>query len=77
MSRRVPAWMEVLSKPNPVTNDGGAIRQIFLGSDLANSRLGVTVSGHTLTIGEEAALVSALGIVLVVGDVRTFGRQGR
>lgn len=30
---------------------------------------------HTLTIGEEVALVGALGIVLVAGAVWAFGRQ--
>ena len=72
---RVPVWMEVLSKANPVTYGVDAIRQIFLGSDLAESGLGVTVLGHTLTIGEEVALVGTLGIVLVVGAVWAFGRQ--
>lgn len=52
-----------------------AIRQVFLGSDLAARGLGVTVMSHTLTIGEEVALVGALGIVLVAGAVWAFGRQ--
>jgi hypothetical protein len=52
-----------------------AIRQIFLGSDLADTGLGVTVLGHSLTIAEEVALVGALGIVLVAGAVWAFGRQ--
>jgi ABC-2 type transport system permease protein len=72
---RVPVWMEVLSKANPVTYGVDAIRQIFLGSDMANAGLGVTALGHTLTIGEEVALVGALGIVLVAGAVWAFGRQ--
>jgi ABC-2 type transport system permease protein len=71
----VPVWMEVLSKINPVTYGVDAIRQIFLGSDLAAAGLGVTVLGHSLGVGEEVALVGALGIVLVAGAVWAFGRQ--
>jgi ABC-2 type transport system permease protein len=72
---RVPVWMEVLSKANPVTYGVDAIRQIFLGSDLAAAGLGVTVFGHTFSLGEELALVGALGVVLVGGAVWAFGRQ--
>jgi hypothetical protein len=52
-----------------------AIRQIFLGSDLPAAGLGVTVFGHTFSLGEELALVGALGVVLVAGAVWAFGRQ--
>jgi ABC-2 type transport system permease protein len=72
---RVPVCMEVLSKANPVTYGVEAIRQIFFGSGLADAGPGVTVLGHTLAIGEEVALVSELGIVLVAGAVWAFGRQ--
>jgi hypothetical protein len=54
-----------------------AIRQIFLGSDLAAAGLGVTVLGHSLTVGEEIALVGALGIALVGAAVWAFGREER
>jgi ABC-2 type transport system permease protein len=71
----VPVWMEVLSKINPVTYGVDAIRQIFLGAAPAGVGLGVTVLGHTMTLGEEIAVVSALGVILLAGAVWAFGQQ--
>ena len=71
----VPLWMEVLSKVNPVTYGVDAIRQIFLGSAPTGTGLGVTVFDHTLTFGQELAIVGGLGMVLVAGAVWAFGRQ--
>jgi ABC-2 type transport system permease protein len=72
---RVPVWMEILSKANPVTYGVDAIRQVFLGSGPAGAGLGVTVLGHTMAIGEEVAVVGALGVILLAGAVWAFGRQ--
>ncbi|MPZ13047.1 MAG: ABC transporter permease subunit [Chloroflexi bacterium] len=72
---RVPLWMEILSKLNPVTYGVDAVRQVFLGSGPAAAGLGVTVLGHTMTLVEEVALIGALGLVLVAAAVRSFGRQ--
>lgn len=72
---RVPRWMEVLSKLNPVTYGVDAVRQVFLGAGPAGAGLGVTVLGHTMTLAEEVALIGALGVILVAGAVWAFGRQ--
>jgi ABC-2 type transport system permease protein len=71
----VPAWMAFLSKINPVTYGVDAIRQIFLGSGPAQAGLGVTVLGHTMTLMEDIAVVSAVGIILLVAAVWAFARQ--
>jgi ABC-2 type transport system permease protein len=71
----LPVWMEVLSKSNPVTYGVDAIRQIFLGSDPAAAGLGVTVFGRTMGLGAEMAMVSALGLILIVSAVLAFSRQ--
>jgi ABC-2 type transport system permease protein len=71
---RVPVWMEVLSKANPVTYGVDAIRQVFLGSHPADAGLGVTVLGHTMTLAEEVGVVSGLGIILIACAVWAFGR---
>jgi ABC-2 type transport system permease protein len=71
----VPVWMEILSKVNPVTYGVDAIRQVFLGSGPAGAGLGVTVLGHIMAIGEEVAVVGALGVILLAGAVWAFGRQ--
>jgi ABC-2 type transport system permease protein len=68
----VPAWMEVISKLNPLTYGVDAIRQIFLGSARG---LGVTVFGHTMTIVSEITLIAALGALLLTGAVLAFNRQ--
>src|SRR5487761_285519 len=68
----VPAWMEVISKVNPLTYGVDAIRQIFLGNALG---LGVTVFGHTMTLLNEVLLVGALGAVLLGAAVLAFNRQ--
>ncbi len=68
----VPAWMEFISKVNPLTYGVDAIRQIFLGSALG---LGVTVFGHTMTLLNEVLLVGALGAALLGAAVLAFNRQ--
>jgi hypothetical protein len=52
-----------------------AFRQVFLGSDPAAAGLGVTVSGRTMGLGAEMAMVSALGLILIVSAVLAFSRQ--
>jgi len=71
----VPLWMRVLSKVNPVTYGVDAIRQIFLGTRLAASGLGVTVFGHAMTVGQEVTVVGVLGAILVAGAAWAFERQ--
>jgi ABC-2 type transport system permease protein len=68
----VPSWLEVISKLNPLTYGVDAIRQIFIGT---LPGLGVTVLGHTMTVLEEVAVVSALGAVLLGGAMLAFSRQ--
>ena len=68
----VPAWLEVVSKVNPLTYGVDAIRQLFLGS---NAALGVTVFGHTMTIVEEILVVGGLGAILLGSAVIAFNRQ--
>lgn len=68
----VPQWLAVVSKLNPLTYGVDAIRQIFLGT---STGLGVVVLGHTMTIGEEIAVVGILGAILLGGAVIAFNRQ--
>ena len=67
----VATWLEVLSKLNPVTYGIDAIRQVFLGSEVA----GVTVFGHTMGILESALVVAGVGIVLLTAAIWVFNRQ--
>jgi len=67
----VATWLEVLSKLNPVTYGIDAIRQVFLGTEVA----GVTVFGHTMSIVDSAIVVAVFGIVLMLAAIWSFNRQ--
>ena len=67
----VAAWLAVLSKLNPVTYGIDAIRQVFLGSQVA----GVTVFGHTMGIVDSAIVVAMVGAVLLTTAIWVFNRQ--
>ena len=68
----VPAWMEAISKVNPLTYGVDAIRQVFLGHSVG---LGVTLFGYTMTMAAEVALIAGLATVLLAGAVEAFSRQ--
>ena len=67
----VATWLEVLSKLNPVTYGIDAIRQVFLGTEVA----GVTVFGHTMGILDSAIVVAMVGVVLLTIAIWVFNRQ--
>ena len=81
----VPVWMEVISKINPVTYGVDAIRQTVLGKEISaiggimgqtgGSPLGVTIFGHTMTVGEDVLVVMAIGAILLVLAIWAFSRQ--
>lgn len=76
----VPTWMEVISKINPVTYGVDAIRQIFLGSSIsvagpAGNPIGVTVFGHTMTMGQDLLIVATIGAILLSLAIWAFSRQ--
>jgi ABC-2 type transport system permease protein len=67
----VATWLAVLSKLNPVTYGIDAIRQVFLGTEVA----GVTVFGHTMGIVDSAVVVAMVGVVLLTTALWVFNRQ--
>jgi ABC-2 type transport system permease protein len=69
---QVPQWLEVISKVNPLTYGVDAIRQVFLGS---TPGLGVTVLGHTMSLLDDAIVVTGLGVILLGAAVLAFNRQ--
>jgi len=80
----VPTWLEVISKVNPLTYGVDAIRQLFLGGDLAATGtatgqssyvIGVTVFGHTMSILEDVMVVAVLGAVLMLAAIWSFSKQ--
>ncbi len=68
---QVARWLEVLSKLNPVTYGIDAVRQTFLGAEVA----GVTIFGHTMGAPESAAVVAVVGVVFLTGAIWSFNRQ--
>lgn len=81
----VPTWMAVIGKINPVTYGVDAIRQIILGEEISaaggivgqagNAPLGVTVFGHTMTVGQDILVVAAIGVVLLTLAIWAFSKQ--
>ena len=75
----VPAWMMFISKINPVTYGVDAIRHLFLGNSIPGvqgmSAIGVTVFGHTMTMGEDILIVIGIGVVLLSLAILAFNRQ--
>ena len=80
----VPTWMEVISKINPLTYGVDAIRQLFLGKEIAGmggtmgqagNAIGVTVFGHTMTILQDVLVVVILGVVLLSIATWSFSKQ--
>ena len=80
----VPMWLQVISKVNPLTYGVDAIRQLFLGGDLASAgmaagngsyAIGVTVFGHTMSILEDIIIVAVLGVVMMLGAIWLFNKQ--
>ena len=69
----LPAWMNVLVKINPATYGVDPIRRLVLGAE--STSLGVTVLGHTMSIGEDLMVVAAFGVVMVVLAMWSFGSQ--
>ena len=67
----VATWLEVLSKLNPVTYGIDAIRQVFLGTEVA----GVTVFGHTMGIVDSAIVVAMAGVVFLTTAIWVFNKQ--
>jgi len=67
----VATWLEVLSKLNPVTYGIDAIRQVFLGTEVA----GVTVFGHTMGIVDSAIVVAMAGVVFLTAAIWSFNKQ--
>lgn len=67
----VATWLEVLSKLNPVTYGIDAIRQVFLGTEVA----GVTVFGHTMGIVDSAIVVAMVGAVFLTTAIWAFNKQ--
>ena len=66
--------MNILVKINPVTYGVDPIRQLVLGAQPASS-LGITVWGHTMSIGEDLMVVAAFGLVMVILAMWSFGTQ--
>ena len=71
----VPAWMEVISKVNPLTYGVDAIRQVFLGAEASLAGLGVTIGDHTFTMAQDVLVVAAMSAIALGAAIWAFNRQ--
>jgi len=70
----LPHWMSILVKINPATYGVDPIRQLVLGAKPAAS-LGITIFGHTMSIGDDLMVVATFGMVMVILAMWSFGTQ--
>jgi len=69
----LPTWMSVLVKINPATYGIDPIRHLVLGA--GSSSLGISLFGHTMSVGEDLIVVAAFGAVMVFLAMWSFGTQ--
>ena len=67
--------MELISKANPLTYGVDAVRQVFLGAEVAAAGLGVTIGDHTMTMGQDLLVVTVMSALLLSAAVWAFNRQ--
>lgn len=77
----VPAWLEVLTKINPVTYAVAPIRSIGLSGHLpagASAEVALVVNpqlfGHVLSTAESLTVLAVFGVVMLLFAVRSFQR---
>ena len=70
----LPLWMSVLVKINPATYGVDPIRQLVLGAEPSAS-LGISIFGHTMSVGEDLMIVAAFGAVMVILAMWSFSTQ--
>jgi len=70
----LPAWMNVLVKINPATYGIAPIRQVMLGAS-ANLPSTVTLFGHTMSLWNNIAVVTAFGLVMIFLAMWSFSHQ--
>jgi len=80
----VPAWLEVVSKINPLTYGVDSIRQVFLSVNLSSAGgtiadggfpMGATIFGHTMSVLDDALVVAGLGVILLSLAIWSFSKQ--
>jgi ABC-2 type transport system permease protein len=70
----LPHWMSILVKINPATYGVDPIRQLVLGAKPA-AFLGISIFGHTMSIGDDLMVVAAFGVVMVILAMWSFSTQ--
>lgn len=70
----LPTWMTVLVKLNPVTYAVASIRELML-PGMPPGSFSATLFGHTMSVGEDVAVVAAFGLIMVVLAMWSFQKQ--
>jgi len=70
----LPQWMSIVVRINPATYGIAPIRQVMLGT-AADSQLGVTVLGHTMSVWDNVTVVAVFGILMTVLSMWSFNHQ--
>jgi ABC-2 type transport system permease protein len=67
---KLPSWMSVLVRLNPVTYGVDPLRQVMLHS--TSEAVPLTLFGHPMTVAEEAAIVAAFGVAMILLGMWSF-----
>ncbi len=70
----LPVWMNILVKINPATYGIDPIRQVILGR-AADSGIGITLFGYTLSIWHDVAIMTAFGLITLSLAMWSFSNQ--
>ncbi len=70
----LPAWMNILVKINPATYGIAPIRQVMLGTS-TDSPFAINLLGHTMSLWDNIAVLSAFGVVMILLAVWSFSSQ--
>ena len=66
-----PLWMSIVAKINPATYGIAIIRQVALGV----TTFELNLFGHTMSLWNNAGILAAFGLVMVLLAMRSFGSQ--
>ena len=76
---RAPEWLSLVSRLNPLTYGVDAIRHAFLdptaGAGGHALPFSVVWFGHPMTVWQDAAIMGAIGIVLLAAAIKAFATQ--
>ena len=73
--QRLPSWLGVPVRLNPVSYGVDSLRQAVLTPAEGVPSLGISILGHTMSIGEDVAILALFGVIMASLAVWSFRNQ--